>query len=67
MNNDFEIKINNKSDKLFLLKNKIISIIKPLFVILFFVGVLYVGFYLLLFLIIGVGSSYFVNNLFRKN
>ena len=67
MNNDFEIKINNKSDKLFLLKNKIISIIKPLFVILFFVGVLYVGFYLLLFLIIAIGSSYFVKNLFRKN
>ena len=42
------------------------KLIKPILGILILLGVLYIGFYILLFLLLFFGISYFVNNLKRK-
>ena len=42
------------------------KLIKPILGILILLGVLYIGFYILLFLLLFFGVSYFVNNLKRK-
>lgn len=58
-----EIKIQSKGERYFeLIKNKII---KPLMIILTLIGVLYIGFYVLLFVIIFAGISYLINS-FKK-
>ena len=63
MKEKIEIKIQSKSQRYFdLMKNKII---KPLLFVLFLIGVLYVGFYVLLFVIIFASISYLINS-FKK-
>ncbi len=63
MKEKIEIKIQSKSERYFgLIKNKII---RPLLFILILIGVLYIGFYVLLFVIIFAGISYLVNS-FKK-
>jgi len=64
MNNEkVEIKIQSRwSYYLELIKKKLI---KPIFGILILLGVLYIGFYVLLFLLLFFGISYFINNLKR--
>ncbi|MAZ60656.1 MAG: hypothetical protein CMG50_00570 [Candidatus Marinimicrobia bacterium] len=42
------------------------KLIKPILGILILLGVLYIGFYILLFLLLFFGIRYFVNNLKRK-
>ena len=42
------------------------KLIKPILGILILLGVLYIGFYILLFLLLFFGVSYFINNLKRK-
>ena len=41
------------------------KLIKPIFGILILLGVLYIGFYLLLFLLLFFGIKYFIDNLKR--
>ena len=63
MKEKIEIKIQSKSQRYFdLMKNKII---KPLLFVLILIGVLYVGFYVLLFVIIFASISYLINS-FKK-
>tara|TARA_Y100000996_G_C22391677_1_gene589403 strand:- start:165 stop:356 length:192 start_codon:yes stop_codon:yes gene_type:complete len=63
MKEKIEIKIQSKGERYFeLIKNKII---KPLMIILTLIGVLYIGFYVLLFVIIFAGISYLINS-FKK-
>ena len=63
-NEKIEIKIQSRWEYyLELIKKKLI---KPIFGILILLGVLYIGFYVLLFLVIFFGISYFINNLKRK-
>jgi len=64
MNNEkVEIKIQSRwSYYLELIKKKLI---KPILGILILLGVLYIGFYVLLFLLLFFGISYFINNLKR--
>ena len=63
MKEKIEIKIQSKSERYFgLIKNKII---RPLLFILILIGVLYIGFYVLLFVIIFAGISYLINS-FKK-
>ena len=63
MKEKIEIKIQSKGERYFeLIKNKII---KPLMIILALIGVLYIGFYVLLFVIIFAGISYLINS-FKK-
>ena len=62
-NEKVEIKIQSRwSYYLELIKKKLI---KPTFGILILLGVLYIGFYVLLFLLLFFGISYFINNLKR--
>ena len=62
-NEKVEIKIQSRwSYYLELIKKKLI---KPIFGILILLGVLYIGFYVLLFLLLFFGISYFINNLKR--
>jgi hypothetical protein len=62
-NEKVEIKIQSRwSYYLELIKKKLI---KPIFGILILLGVLYIGFYVLLFLLVFFGISYFINNLKR--
>ena len=42
------------------------KLIKPILGILILLGILYIGFYVLLFLLLFFGVSYFINNLKRK-
>tara|TARA_B100000902_G_C27096937_1_gene806771 strand:+ start:242 stop:442 length:201 start_codon:yes stop_codon:yes gene_type:complete len=63
-NEKIEIKIQSRWEYyLELIKKKLI---KPIFGILILLGVLYVGFYVLLFLVLFFGIRYFINNLKRK-
>ena len=63
MKEKIEIKIQSKGERYVeLIKNKII---KPLMIILALIGVLYIGFYVLLFVIIFAGISYLINS-FKK-
>ena len=63
MKEKIEIKIQSKGERYFeLIKNKII---KPLMIILTLIGGLYIGFYVLLFVIIFAGISYLINS-FKK-
>ncbi|MAX29947.1 MAG: hypothetical protein CMG14_03440 [Candidatus Marinimicrobia bacterium] len=63
-NEKIEIKIQSRWEYyLELIKKKLI---KPIFGILILLGVLYIGFYVLLFLVLFFGISYFINNLKRK-
>ena len=63
MKEKIEIKIQSKGERYVeLIKNKII---KPLMIILTLIGVLYIGFYVLLFVIIFAGISYLINS-FKK-
>ena len=63
MKEKIEIKIQSKSQRYFdLMKNKII---KPLLFVLILIGVLYIGFYVLLFVIIFASISYLINS-FKK-
>ena len=63
-NEKVEIKIQSRWEYyLELIKKKLI---KPIFGILILLGVLYIGFYVLLFLVLFFGISYFINNLKRK-
>ena len=63
-NEKIEIKIQSRwKYYLELIKKKLI---KPIFGILILLGVLYIGFYVLLFLVLFFGISYFINNLRRK-
>ena len=63
-NEKVEIKIQSMWEYyLELIKKKLI---KPIFGILILLGILYIGFYVLLFLVLFFGISYFINNLKRK-
>ena len=63
-NEKVEIKIQSRWEYyLELIKKKLI---KPIFGILILLGILYIGFYVLLFLVLFFGISYFINNLKRK-
>jgi hypothetical protein len=63
-NEKIEIKIQSRWEYyLELIKKKLI---KPIFGILILLGILYIGFYVLLFLVLFLGISYFINNLKRK-
>ena len=66
MKEKIEIKIQSKNEQFFdLIKNKILQILKPILFILTLIGILYIGFYVLLFVIIFAGISYFINS-FKK-
>ena len=45
------------------IRNKVMTIIKPLLLVLILIAILYIGFYVLLFFILFAGISY----LFKKN
>ncbi len=63
-NEKVEIKIQSRWEYyLELIKKKLI---KPIFGILILLGILYIGFYVLLFLVLFFGISYFINNLKKK-
>ncbi len=63
-NEKIEIKIQSRWEYyLELIKKKLI---KPIFGILILLGILYIGFYVLLFLVLFFGISYFINNLKKK-
>ena len=63
MREKIEIKIQSKGERYFeLIKNKII---KPLIFVLILIGILYIGFYVLLFIIIFASISYLINS-FKK-
>ena len=63
MREKIEIKIQSKGERYFeLIKNKII---KPLIFVLILIGILYIGFYVLLFVIIFAGIKYLINS-FKK-
>tara|TARA_Y100000590_G_C14872255_1_gene695613 strand:- start:134 stop:328 length:195 start_codon:yes stop_codon:yes gene_type:complete len=62
-NEKVEIKIQSRWSYYFELIKK--KLIKPIFGILILLGVLYIGFYVLLFLLLFFGISYFINNLKR--
>ncbi len=63
MREKIEIKIQSKGERYFeLIKNKII---KPLIFVLILIGILYIGFYVLLFVIIFASISYLINS-FKK-
>ena len=58
-NEKIEIKIESKSSYyLNLIKQKLITILKPVLAILILIATLYIGFYILLFVILFVGISY---------
>jgi hypothetical protein len=61
--NKMEIKIESRGSYY---KSKILSIIKPLGIILACILALYVGFYVLLFFILFSGLSYLFRNIFKK-
>ena len=62
-NEKVEIKIQSRFEYYIdIIKKKLI---KPLFGILILLGVLYIGFYLLLFLLLFFGIKYFIDNLKR--
>ena len=62
-NEKVEIKIQSRFEYyLDVIKKKLI---KPIFGILILLGVLYIGFYLLLFLLLFFGIKYFIDNLKR--
>ena len=64
MKEKIEIKIQSKNERFFdLIKTKVLQIIKPILFILTLIGILYIGFYVLLFVIIFAGISYFFNSL----
>ena len=63
-NEKIEIKIQSRWEYYVELIKK--KLIKPIFGILILLGVLYIGFYVLLFLVLFFGISYFINNLRRK-
>ena len=66
-NNKMEIKIQSKSSYYYdIAKQKIISIIKPLGIILLFLLALYIGFYVLLFFILFYGLSYLFKVIFKR-
>jgi len=66
MKEKIEIKIQSKNEQFFdLIKTKILQILKPILFILTLIGILYIGFYVLLFVIIFAGISYFINS-FKK-
>ena len=61
-NNKIEIKIRPKVYYYFdLLKEKLSKIIRPIIFILIAICTLYIGFYVLLFIILLLGISYFIN------
>ena len=62
-NEKVEIKIQSRFEYYMdIIKKKLI---KPIFGILILLGVLYIGFYLLLFLLLFFGIKYFIDNLKR--
>ncbi|MAN35159.1 MAG: hypothetical protein CMF89_02005 [Candidatus Marinimicrobia bacterium] len=62
-NEKVEIKIQSRFEYYIdVIKKKLI---KPIFGILILLGVLYIGFYLLLFLLVFFGIKYFIDNLKR--
>ena len=62
-NEKVEIKIQSRFEYYIdIIKKKLI---KPIFGILILLGVLYIGFYLLLFLLVFFGIKYFIGNLKR--
>ena len=62
-NEKVEIKIQSRFEYYIdIIKKKLI---KPIFGILILLGVLYIGFYLLLFLLVFFGIKYFIDNLKR--
>mgnify|MGYP001169403979 CR=1 FL=1 len=64
--NKIEINIQSKSKyyiKLF--KKKLFTILKPIIVVLILVSTLYIGFYILLFVIVLMGIKYIFNNILR--
>ena len=62
-NEKVEIKIQSRFEYYMdIIKKKLI---KPIFGILILLGVLYIGFYLLLFLLVFFGIKYFIDNLKR--
>ena len=61
--NKIEINIQSKSKYYInLLKQKLFLIIKPIIIVLILVSTLYIGFYILLFVIILMGVKYIFNN-----
>ena len=64
--NKIEINIQSKSRYYInLLKQKLFLIIKPIIVVLILVSTLYIGFYILLFVIILMGVKYIFNNIVK--
>ncbi len=64
--NKIEINIQSKSRYYInLLKQKLFLIIKPIIVVLILVSTLYIGFYILLFVIILMGVKYIFNNIIK--
>ncbi len=62
-----EIKIQSKTSYYYdMVKQKIMSIIKPLGIILACVLALYIGFYILLFFILFYGLSYLFRAMFKR-
>ena len=62
-NEKVEIKIQSRFEYYIdIIKKKLI---KPIFGILILLGILYIGFYLLLFLLLFFGIKYFIDNLKR--
>ena len=62
-NEKVEIKIQSRFEYYIEIIKK--KLIKPIFGILILLGVLYIGFYLLLFLLLFFGIKYFIDNLKR--
>ena len=63
-NKKMEIKIQSKTSYYFdWIKSKIISIIKPIVIIIGFILALYVGFYVLLFFILLYGLTYLLKSI----
>ena len=64
--NKIEINIQSKSKYYInLLKQKLFLIIKPIIIVLILVSTLYIGFYILLFVIILMGVKYIFNNIVK--
>ena len=66
-NKKIEVKIQSQSSRWFnMIKKRIFSVLMPAIVILSLIAVLYIGFYVLLFIILAVGVSYLIKNIGKR-
>jgi len=64
--NKIEIKMQSKSKYYInLFKQKLFLIIKPIIIVLVLISTLYIGFYILLFVIVLMGIKYIFNNILK--